>query len=379
LSLADTALIGATREQAAQHLGPWQAEWLRAAPAASIKTPPPTLLGGAATPEIARENFQSRIVDVPEAGCLRVQQAYVYDYGLIIKDDMILLDRTLTVAAEELGAWGYYSSVKPLPNNRFTIERLLERELALDRAVVLLRRGDTVHGHWLLEVLPRILLARAFCEDAYFVVASEILPYQLEMLALFGIPAERIVKLARGQAIYCREVLVPSLAHTGQSYIHPFSNATFNALIAKLEGDGAVSTAGHERLFVTRASRVGDPRPLLNVSQIEEIARSRGFQVIDPGRISWPDQVMLFAKATHIVGLCGSGMHNTVFTGSKAHVLTLQPNQNKNFLQTAIAALRGHQASYLLGESLSGFDGTAWETPYLVDAELFDMFMERMN
>ncbi|MGT2487976.1 glycosyltransferase 61 family protein [Methylobacterium oryzae CBMB20] len=103
-----------------------------------------------------------------------------------------------------------------------------------------------------------------------------------------------------------------------------------------------------------------------------------GYTLVDPGAVGWKRQIEIFSSATHIVGYGGSGLHNTVFTGSNATVLTIQSNQTFNYLQTSIATIRGHQISYLFGEALDGFNSRSWETAFKVDERLLRVVLERL-
>jgi len=372
-------LESATASELVLHFGNPNARWLKIAESTLLETPCPRYVAGAATIEKMESNFGHRTLRTAEPGCLVLKDAYAFDYGLAIKDGCLLLDKSLTIPSKEVGSWGYYTSVEQREDGRLDVNEPLVLEAQLARAVILLRRGDSIHGHWLLEVLPRALTAMKFIsDDAVFLVAAHIHKYQVEMLEALGVPPEKLFRLAPGEAVRCDELWVPSVMHTNELWLHPFANETYNALISAVGSDPDQNPTHNERIFVSRASRSRDPRPLLNSAELERIAKRNGYRIIDPGAVPWRDQVKFFSRASKVVGLCGSGLHNTVFTGSDAHVCAIQPNQNSNFLQTSIATVRGHSISYLIGESLSAFDRRTWEGGYLVDPLLANLFLERL-
>ncbi|BBU64131.1 hypothetical protein MSC49_40660 (plasmid) [Methylosinus sp. C49] len=344
-----------------------------------MRTPRPRYLAGAAHKRDADRDFGERILLAEEAGCLVLNGAYVYDYGLVIKENTMLLDKALTVPPDGLGAWGFYTGVERSGNGTYNLRGSVLRRETVKQAVVLLRRGDGVHGHWLLEVLPRVLVAKKFVgDDATFVVAAHTPDYQIEMLEALGVSRDRLFRLARDEALLCEELYVPSVAHTNELWVHPFANETYNELIRHVNHRQQLSSSVSRLLFVTRGTRERDPRPLLNYANLEEIARANEYEIVDPGVVPWHDQIRLFSQASKIVGLCGSGLHNTVFTGRDAHVCTLQPNQNNNFLQSSIAAIRGHEVSYLLGEAFSAFDKRTHDAGYIVDPKLFKLLLQHL-
>jgi capsular polysaccharide biosynthesis protein len=314
-----------------------------------------------------------------EAGILVVEGAYAYDIGMVIKENKLLLDLILTVVPNELGAWGWYDRVERLENGNFRIRDPIERSERLARAVVLLRRGYNVHGHWLLEVMPRALAAlKSAGDDATFIIAADSPAYHIEMLEALGVPRERLFRLGRNELVWCDELWIPSVAHANQLWVHPYANETYNALIEHVREPHQSSGEDCERIFVTRSTRARDPRPLLNCAHLEEIALESGYKVLDPGIVPWREQIKFFARARKVVGLSGSGLHNTVYTSRNAHVGVLQLNQNFNYLQSSIAAIRGHDVSYLIGDTLSAFDEVTWEAAYLIDHLLFKLFLQRL-
>ncbi len=354
-------------------LPPSRVGWTEMGPSRPVALPQPVFLGGAGRPGDPMPRFAGRWLFEPPHGCLALSDAFAYGDGLAAIGGHLLIEPTLTAADIDIGAWGFFAHVGPLAEGRRGIESWTVHAEALDEAVLLSRRSDFVYGHWLLETLPRVRLAQRLCgPGATFVVNAGIAPYQVEMLERLGVAPDRLFRLEAGMSVACERLIVPSLAHWSGDVVSGFANETYDALVATCLGQHPAAVEGSDRMLITRASRSYDPRPLHNVEAVEAVARRHGYRVVDPGALPWPEQIAAFARATRIVGLSGSGLHNTVYTGAAAHVLVLQPNQSPNLLQTAIAALRGHRVSYLFGESLSAFNPHGSETGYVVDLPLLD-------
>lgn len=368
LSCLEPALRASLRTDKAEY-------WKQLYKAVRLVTPPPFFAGGAIGQERARLNFGSIELLTSEAGVLCLSDADVLGYGLVRHRDQVLTDRNLTMPLSEIGLYGYFADVQIKANGKLDFSHHYRRSAQIETGVLLLRRGDTIHGHWLLEVLPKIVLAlESNAERAKYIVSSAVSDYQLQMIHAFGIEDHDLVRIGANDVIRCERLLIPSVAHTNELWLHPFANLAYDHLVQNVNMEAIekdVMTETSDCIFVTRSTRLNDPRPLINSSQIEDIASAAGFQIIDPGLHSWREQIRFFSEAKCIVGLSGSGMHNTVFTGGAARVMVLQPNQNNNFLQSSIAAVRGHGISYLLGESTCGFDSATWETGYIIDPILF--------
>ena len=350
-------------------LPPARASWFEFGPSSYINMPYPYFLGGASCPEIFNR-FVGRTTDLPPFGCVVLNDAYAYGDGLAIIDRYLLLESTITAGPGDIGDWGFFSKVGPLINGERQISDWSLRTEHINEAVLLARRSDFVYGHWLLETLPRVRLAQRLCSDkAVYIVSHNSPEYQIDMLNALGISGEQLYYLKPGEAVSCGKLFIPSIAHCSQNYVNKFALETYNHLVSLCAGF-AESSKDYGRIFVNRASRKYDPRPLLNIEEVQAVAEQSGFTVVDPGSIPWREQIAAFAQARAVIGLSGSGLHNTVYTSPNAHVMVLQPNQSRNFLQTAIAGLVGHKVSYLFGESYSAFDKSSSECGYAIDPHL---------
>jgi capsular polysaccharide biosynthesis protein len=78
---------------------------------------------------------------------------------------------------------------------------------------------------------------------------------------------------------------------------------------------------GPKRLYVTR--NAGNTRRLTNEDAVVDVLRPLGFVVVDPGRLSFAEQIQLFAGAERIVGNCGGGLTNLVFAPRGVRVFAL--------------------------------------------------------
>lgn len=355
-------------------------QWLNFFPARTLNMADPSVIAGAIAFDRVANFYCNKILAIPEAGCMTVEDCSIIGYGLVEKGGNILLDRNLTMPKEEIGSFDYFKDAR-VDNNDFRLGRDYVRGNDLDSAVLLIRRGDVVHGHWLLEILPKVPLAQRVADDSSVYVVSAATPaYQIEMLCQLGISGDKIVKIDKHEIIKCKRLIIPSVAHANQYWLNPFANIVYDQLINSIERSDSVSNAAaiSNKIFVTRSSRARDPRPVVDNDLVEDVAREMGYTLVDPGAVGWKRQIEIFSSATHIVGYGGSGLHNTVFAGSNATVVTIQSNQTFNYLQTSIATIRGHQISYLFGEALDGFNSRSWETAFKVDERLLRVVLERL-
>ena len=67
-----------------------------------------------------------------------------------------------------------------------------------------------------------------------------------------------------------------------------------------------------EYLFISRNKKY--KRTLRNIDEITQIAREKGFDIIEPADYSSEEQLYLFSKARYVVGIHGAGLTSVIFS-----------------------------------------------------------------
>ena len=91
---------------------------------------------------------------------------------------------------------------------------------------------------------------------------------------------------------------------------------------------------------------------MVNASELEQILINRGYVIVEPEKLTFLQQAMLFSKAKEIVGSSGAALANLIFAPSNASVQILigkYPNTSYWYWQN-IACASGKVVSYILGE-----------------------------
>jgi hypothetical protein len=71
------------------------------------------------------------------------------------------------------------------------------------------------------------------------------------------------------------------------------------------------SHAPHVHLTVVRGA--SDGRQLRNADEVADFFRARGFELVDPGTMSWTQQVELFRRAARVAGVHGAALTNVLY------------------------------------------------------------------
>jgi hypothetical protein len=158
-------------------------------------------------------------------------------------------------------------------------------------------------GHLLAEALPRLLLLadagiaemRLLLPDA----CRPALPIIGFALSALGLRAE-IIDCPADAIHRAPSLLWPSLVGEGW-----FKSPTVLRLFARLR-EAAPAPAGPARLFVTRPR--GGRRSVANGPEAETLALARGFAVVEPSALPFPEQLALFAGARAVAGPMGAAL-----------------------------------------------------------------------
>ena len=131
----------------------------------------------------------------------------------------------------------------------------------------------------------------------------------------------------------------------------PYNLALWGHTLALVQS--ARSTAEpHRRIFLTRPAHLD--RTVNNMEDLMPIIEKYGFEPVDPGSLSFEDQVRLFSESRFLAGVQGSAFTNIAFTyANKARVLELNALDRPNG-QMYMLAMAFHVEYYdaILGDKL---------------------------
>lgn len=246
----------------------------------------------------------------------------------------------------------------------------------------------TNYAHWLTEVLPKIHL---FCRensnaDTPIVVDAGLHPNIVESLHLVAGDMRRIITLAPNETVLIEKLRVVSVAgyvpfgrrgRAGGGYSHGlFSGPALTALCDQLNGAlAAEEDSSGVKLYLRRSAGT---RNAINRAEIEALLVEQGFTVIEPERLSFAEQVRMFASADIVVGVSGAAFANLIFCRPATRIVILVSNyrQLSYWYWQNIACATGHRITYVIGAC------TEWpshpHSSYAIDArDVLDAINER--
>ena len=200
--------------------------------------------------------------------------------------------------------------------------------------------GHNNYYHWMLDLLPKLLIALAagLGNLTFYLGAS--LPFQRQTLDLLGIPRERVIDTNVVPFLQADKLIVPFL---GQR--HPPN--VFDAAKCRLLADtfaGLVDTGGEmfdspARFVISRAKTRS--RRVVNEAELLERLAPLGFRTIALENLTLLEQVTLFARAQAIVASTGAGLVNLIHASRGTPVAILMPEECPDLVCHDIAMFAG--------------------------------------
>ncbi|OFW04157.1 MAG: hypothetical protein A3I61_09215 [Acidobacteria bacterium RIFCSPLOWO2_02_FULL_68_18] len=174
-------------------------------------------------------------------------------------------------------------------------------------------------GHWMLDCAPQVVALWKVAPEATFLMPQDAKWFHAATLARIGLDPRQMVPWD-GSQVECRRLLAfESDGRTGGG--RPLS--PLMELRRLLAPTGASPAGGNRRIYVSRRDAPKKRKWIVNEPAVEQLFRSRGFEVIVMRDCPLDEQVGLFKEARVVAGINGGGLTDIVFSASGTHVIVL--------------------------------------------------------
>ncbi len=283
-------------------------------------------------------------------GCHFVADAQIIGQGYAFSQDRLLQqDAYLSrVALQELTA-----------DPDFTPAGSIHRRQRVIEAPILevTGPGSPVFGHWIVDFLPRVAIARELLGPAFetmrIALPDQVPGWAESLLGFFlAVRPEQLLRYnMQNETLLCRRLCVPTFGHSGDGYFFHSFVREFYQRQGRPRGMG-----GRRRICISRRNFERETRGILKIfrdrAYLELRAEALGFEIVCPEEHTIEAQYELFADAGAIVGEFGSGLHNSLFSAPGIVVGSIGCI---NSVQSRIAALKSQHVLYAIPQAL-GYD-----------------------
>ncbi len=253
---------------------------------------------------------------------LTIEQAEVVnDQWYVIKDDVLYIDPHAHIRETE-----QQPTVTLHPGGKAVLSEAPPKRRSIDEPVFLMG-GCGNYYHWIIDHLPNLMaLEQAnLSKQPLILLHHDPSPNQLEALTLLGIDKERLCFFSDAEILECSQLLLPYLPDRRpnkwdeknwwwQTTATPKVSAWLKERFAPTP-----KTDAAEKIFISRST--AKTRRVVNEAEIANLAKAAGYRIVEPGMMSFKEQVSIFSAAKKIVAPHGAGLTNMVFAPDGVEVV----------------------------------------------------------
>ena len=206
-------------------------------------------------------------------------------------------------------------------------------------------------GHFLINTLPRLWWAASddnrdqrtlLCHTPATIQDLANLTFLQHIFCAMDLDITRVVKFDAPTRVAC--VDVPSVSLDEQFAIYPMLRDLCLMIAARLQPQPIRQRS--EPLYLSKTSLASGVGFFEGEAAIEERARAKGFNIVYPETLSFPEQIKTLSEHRVIAGTVGSAFHTLLFCPPGRRVIGLNPINQVNSNFGLIDAVSGVEASY---------------------------------
>lgn len=303
--------------------------------------------------------FDDEMLNIPKCEIYKLENIYLAGQGVLIDEDgSILFSESIHMDDIRLQRGGINPILFKKIDNKYYFNKDLKTKIITDLCVPISRPGEAVYGHWLVDILPRVVISQMMGIKAKYISTVHIPEYARKLLELLGVRKEDIITYEpMKEILFLKNSIIPSYLRTFKSGFSPMLielNRRFLSLNIN-------KTKKFDKIYISRGD-YNDKQQFINEKEIIRIVQKEGFQIIEPHLFSIEEQISLFSNATQVIGAFGSSMHNTIFSKAGTKIIVLQSDLTHVFVQAGMGKALGHPTSFVIGKNVANDNNSVDKT-----------------
>jgi capsular polysaccharide biosynthesis protein len=221
---------------------------------------------------------------------------------------------------------GYLSSIKaivntPLPDGtserRLHLERLARAPRIASEHLLIAGSDKHNYGHYLHDIVPLIDLGARMGAP---MLTWRLRPWQRALIARLEVP-QGLIREIRPRPVFLEHAISSSRFNGLSSQnAHPQSRGAFERILANVRKH-APATTTPPRVLICRSP--SNSRNLTNRAAMIEALKALGFVAIQPDKLGFDEQALLFAQAKIIVCEFGAALSNAYFCPPETKIVEI--------------------------------------------------------
>jgi capsular polysaccharide biosynthesis protein len=218
--------------------------------------------------------------------------------------------------------------------------------------VCLVHPWSTNYAHWLLDLLPRVVLAQKHGFEGSFLIPKTAHGFLAASLRCLGVSEDRIVR-TDAPHLQVERLLAASPAEIGLKSRPEYVREIGDRMRAAV---GNAKEPPTRRLYISRKAA---ERSIVNEGELRPILDKRGFEILQPENLSFEEQVAAFAEASVLIGPHGAGMYNALFMRPPGLVVEVLNEARWEISVVRLARMLGLEHWHIHAENR---DFATWDT-----------------
>lgn len=285
---------------------------------------------------------KSGAYNIPETKICFFEDLNLMAHGVLFYEDKILSDPSIHLSPAQLKAGGINPNVFELNNKNIILQKNLRISKITGEAIPISRPDEAVYGHWLVDILPRVILAKHEGYECPLISTIHIPNYARDLLSLIGFDDKNIITYKPAvEYVEIEKAIVPSYLRQESGFSNLMS-LTSNAFSAYW------SDKSEKKIFVSRGD-YNSNQTLVNRAELIQLLEKHGFDIIEPHKLDIKEQISKFSEADLVIGEYDSAMHNTIFCKPNTRVIVLQSATPLPFVQAGLGRALNHPTGFLFG------------------------------
>ena len=227
---------------------------------------------------------------------------------------------------------------------------------------------ETISQHWGWQI------ARSENPDLRVVMTHQpghdrLPPWKAQILQALGVPVDDILWVTQDESVTVESLVAAMPQLENPVYVDPDLREAWETLYAGL-GPDPHQQDRPEKIFLSRRSKL--QRWCVNTPEIESFMADRGFTILHPETMPYPEQAHMFRSAKVVAGFGGSALFN-VMLNPNAKVVVLSSRSYVSANEYLIASALGHEIHYFWGQAELDQPATEFSVEAYKSAWRFDL------
>ena len=336
----------------------------------------PGYINGALSNSQVNKLSRQATISTGDLGYYVLEGARVHGLGLVSHQEAILYGKNIYVRSDMLKnpLLTKFNSGINIEEEQYVQKQDRKIIKVEGQSLLLSQKGIHIYGHWLLDLIPKLYLAKKNnLLNSKILLPKNTPNYAFEFLKKFQVSTEQVFLYDyKKEVLECEKLIIPTHCRTG------LNGMNLDPIIGKCYLETfKPKKAGNKRIYLSRAKFPNPWRKMLNEVEIQQILSKAGFTTIFPEMLSLQQQINLIQDSEVIIGEFGSALHNSLFGNSELTVISLCGNHIQDLIQHRVCGLRNQRSNYIYGESLFKKDNRI-NADFFIESSIMHMALKKI-